>query len=186
MRHYCTASIPEGPAEPWIWTAVECIMPPSIFSNTTVYDSTVSVKFDGRALGLAGWAGGCFQRYFTDWLAFNHVVNCKVEHLGGVWVHGLVTACEVQHEPYPQTLGRQRLLPALLVGCGALLSVWGADWEFYPLTWGHLSMHIAWPLALDMALGFCSSSAGIVIVAFRVISSVVALRVGGDVSLFSD
>ena len=146
----------------------------------------MGVKFNGRALGLVGWAGGCFQRYFTNWLAFNHVVNCKVEHLGGVWVHGLVTACEVQHEPYPQTLGRQMLLPVLLVGCGALLSVWGADWEFYPLTRGHLSMHITWPLALDMALGFCSNSAGIVIMAFRMISSVVALRVGGEVSLFSD
>ena len=29
-------------------------------------------------------------------------------------------------------------------------------------------MHIAWPLALDMALGFCSNSAGIVIVLEKV------------------
>ena len=81
----------------------------------------VGVKFDTRK-GLVVGQVDVFPSVFRGLIGPN-------DHGGGAHLltthqwSGVVTAYKVQCKPYPQTVVRQRLLPASSVGCGALLSV---------------------------------------------------------------
>ena len=131
--------------------------------------------------GFGGWAGGCvsFSISRTDWTQRPWRRSTPPHYSPMEWCcDSIQSAVQTLHSNSSQA----QAFACLFCWLWCLVVCVRCCWMDSPSrtrpsmspanqSCNCISRHIAWPLALDMVLGFCSNNASIFIVAFKVIHS---------------